>query len=632
MDRLSEKFPPGTYYKLAFDVTTFVNESIKDVIITLIVAIVLVVLVIYLFLQDWRTTLIPAITIPVSLIGTFALMKVLGFSINTLTLFGLTLATGLVVDDAIVVIENIARFIQEKQMAPLDGASAAMREITGAVVATSLVLFAVFVPVAFFPGTTGQLYKQFALTIVCSIAISLFNALTLTPTLSALLLGRSARPRNRFFQSFNAALGRVRLGYHGSLGRTFRFRYAIVALFVVALAFTGYLFTSTPTGFTPDEDQGYFIATVQAPEGTSQDTTEAITRHVEAIIRKRPEVLDIFDVNGFGFTGNGPNKATMFVRLKDWHDRPGFMHSLTAILYVPPNGLAAAIRAHCQRTSLRLQPAFDSGRRQLRRLPIRAARHRQRRSRRSSMRSRSASWVPLRAIRSFKASLRRFATIVPQLVVDPDRAKAESLGVPLASIFNTMQIYLGSLYVNDFDYLNRAYRVYVQADTPYRSTVADLQQIYVKSNTRRDHADHDSTHGTLERSAAGHHALQSVPLDRTQRSAGPGLRFGRCDLRNGEACLPSGNARHLAQLVGHLARRNRIRQPGCPDLRTRHHRRVPGARGAVRKLDAIRSSSSCRFRWRSSARCLPSSYAISWPRCCRRSGSSSATCTRRSAT
>ena len=482
MDRLSQNFPAGMYYKLAFDVTTFVNESIKDVIVTLIVAVVLVVLVIYLFLQDWRTTLIPAITIPISLIGTFALMKVLGFSINTLTLFGLTLATGLVVDDAIVVIENIARFIQEKKMAPLAGASAAMREITGAVVATSLVLFAVFVPVAFFPGTTGQLYKQFALTIVCSIGISLFNALTLTPTLSALLLGRGERPRNRFFRAFNGGLGRVRAGYHGSLGGTFRFRYAIVALFVVALAFTGYLFTSTPTGFTPDEDQGYFIATVQAPEGTSQDATEAITRRVEAIIRSRPEVLDIFDVNGFGFTGNGPNKATMFVRLKEWGDRPGFMHSLTAILYVPPKGLAGQFAripsaqvfafnppsiqgvGNFGGFQYELQDVGNVGLPKLDRVAL-------------GFMGAAARDPKLRGV------FTGFRDDSPQLVVDPDRAKAQSLGVPLAGIFNTMQIYLGSLYVNDFDYLNRAYRVYVQADAPYRSTVADLQQIYVKSNT-----------------------------------------------------------------------------------------------------------------------------------------------------
>jgi len=482
MDRLSKKFPAGVYYKIAFDATMFVNESIREVIITLFIAIALVVLVIYLFLQDWRTTLIPAITIPVSLIGTFALMKVLGFSINTLTLFGLTLATGLVVDDAIVVIENIARFIQEKRMSPLAGAQAAMQEITGAVVATSLVLLAVFVPVAFFPGTTGQLYKQFALTIACSVTLSLFNALTLTPTLSALLLGRHERPVNRFFRTFNRGLDWLRKRYHSALGGVFRFRYVIVGLFLVALAFTGILFKQTPTGFTPDEDQGYFIVTVQAPEGTSLDATEKITAHVEDVIHRRAEVQQIFDVIGFGFTGNGPNKATMFVLLKPWKDRPGFAHSVSSILYSPKDGLFGQFQGIPQAQIFAFNPPAiqglgnfggfqyelqDKGNLGLDGL------------------NKIAYGYMGTAARDpkLKGVFTTFRNDSPQLVVTPDRAKAESLGVPLASVFNTMQVYLGSLYVNDFDYLNRTYRVYVQADTPYRSTVGDLQKIYVKSSS-----------------------------------------------------------------------------------------------------------------------------------------------------
>src|SRR6202051_2326507 len=232
LEKLAPTFPKGAFYDIAFDSTDFVNESIREVVKTLAIAIVLVILVVFLFLQDWRTTLIPAITIPVSLIGTFALMKLLNFSINTLTLFGLTLATGLVVDDAIVVIENIARFIQQKKIAPLAAASAAMREISGAIVASSLVLLAVFVPVAFFPGTTGQLYKQFALTIACSVTISLFNALTLTPALSALLLGRSERPQGRFFDSVNASIAWLRRTYHDAIPRLLSFQWIIVLAFV----------------------------------------------------------------------------------------------------------------------------------------------------------------------------------------------------------------------------------------------------------------------------------------------------------------------------------------------------------------------------------------------------------------
>ena len=483
MAELATKFPTGVYYDVAFDTTTFVNESIKEVLITLGIAIVLVIAVIYFFLQDWRTTLIPAITIPVSLVGTFALLKILGFSINTLTLFGLTLATGLVVDDAIVVIENIARFIQEKRMSPLAGASAAMQEITGAVVATSLVLLAVFVPVAFFPGETGQLYKQFALTIACSVTISLFNALTLTPTLSALLLGRSERPKNRFFRGVNRGIDRLRSTYHASLGGLLRFRYVIIVLFFVALIFTGILFKSTPTGFTPDEDQGYFIVQVQAPEGSSIDYTERITKKVENVIRKRSEVLRIFDVIGFGFSGNGPNKATMFVLLKDWADRPGFVHTIFPILY-GPKGLQGQFSQIPEAQIFAFNPPAISGVGNVGGFQY-------------ELQDKGAVGLPKlnqvayqfigTANRDPKSVLSNVYTTFrndnPQLVVDPDRAKAESLGVPLANIFNTMQVYLGSLYVNDFDYLDRSYRVYVQADSPYRATIGDLQRIYVKSSS-----------------------------------------------------------------------------------------------------------------------------------------------------
>jgi HAE1 family hydrophobic/amphiphilic exporter-1 len=525
LDKLSAKFPPGMYYKIAFDSTTFVNESIKEVIITLLIAIALVVFVIYLFLQDWRTTLIPAITIPVSLIGTFALMKCLGFSINTLTLFGLTLATGLVVDDAIVVIENIARFIQEKKMSPLAGAEAAMAEITGAVVATSLVLLAVFIPVAFFPGTTGQLYKQFALTIACSITLSLFNALTLTPTLSALLLGRSERPRHGFFLAFNRGLDWLRSSYHAALGGIMRFRYVVVVLFVLALFMTGLLFKSTPTGFTPDEDQGYFIVTVQAPEGTSLDATERITKKVEALIHKRPEVQEIFDVIGFGFTGNGPNKATMFVLLKDWADRPGFQHSVMALLY-GPRGLFGQFQQIPTAQIFAFNPPAiqglgnfggfqyelqDVGNVGLEKLGNVAY----------AFMGTAAHDPKLQGV------FTTFRNDSPQLVVTPDRAKAESLDVPLENIFNTMQIYLGSLYVNDFDYLNRTYRVYVQADTPYRSVVGDLQRIYVKSSSGAIMPLTTLISSKLERSApviTHYNLFRSIELD-----GQPGQGYGSGD-------------------------------------------------------------------------------------------------------
>jgi len=477
LERVAPTFPPGAFYDIAFDGTEFVNESIREVLKTLGIAIVLVILVVFLFLQEWRTTLIPAITIPVSLIGTFALMKLLGFSINTLTLFGLTLATGLVVDDAIVVIENIARFIQQKKMAPLAAASAAMKEISGAVVASSLVLLAVFVPVAFFPGTTGQLYKQFALTIACAVTISLFNALTLTPTLSAWLLRHEEDVKTGFWGAINRAINGSRSAYHATLGNIFRFRYVLIALFLVALAFTGFLFKVSPTGFTPDEDQGFLIATVQAPEGTSIDKTTAITKRVEAIITQRPEVRDVFDVIGFGFTGNGSNKATMFVRLKPWAERPGYNHSLAYILYL---GLYPQFSQIADAQVFAFSPpsiqgvgnfgGFQFELEDTGALGLDAL-------------TRTAYGILGAANRdpNLRSVFTTFRNDSPQLVVDVDREKAKSLGVSLTDIFNTLQTDLGSLYVNDFDYLDRSYRVYVQADTAFRSRVSSLQNIYVHS-------------------------------------------------------------------------------------------------------------------------------------------------------
>ncbi len=483
MSELAQKFPPGVFYDIAFDSTAFVNESIKEVIITLLIAIVLVVFVIYLFLQDWRTTLIPTITIPVSLIGTFALMKGLGFSINTLTLFGLTLATGLVVDDAIVVIENIARFIQEKKMSPLAGASAAMAEITGAVIATSLVLFAVFVPVAFFPGETGQLYKQFALTIVCSVAISLFNALTLTPTLSALLLGRGERPVNGFFKAVNNGIDRLRRFYHASLDGLIRFRYGIMVLFIGALVATGLLFKAVPTGFTPDEDQGYFIASVQLPEGSSIDQTERVTSKVERLIRTRSEVLRIFDIIGFGFTGNAPNKATMFVLLKDWSQRKDFQSTIFPLLY-GPQGLQRKFSGVTEASVFAFNPPSIAGVGNVGgfqyELEDKSNGDLANLNKVAYEFIGTANRDPKSVLSNVYTSFRNDS---PQLVVNVDRQKSQSLGVPLRNIFSTMQIYLGSLYVNDFDYLNRSYRVYVQADAPYRATIANLQSIYVKSDS-----------------------------------------------------------------------------------------------------------------------------------------------------
>jgi HAE1 family hydrophobic/amphiphilic exporter-1 len=477
MERLQAKFPTGMHYKIAFDSTDFVRDSIKDVVTTLIIAIFLVIAVIFLFLQDWRTTLIPAITIPISLIGTFGLMKVFGFSINTLTLFGLTLATGLVVDDAIVVIENISRFIYEKKMAPFDAAREAMREIGGAVIATSLVLLSVFIPVGFFPGTTGQLYKQFALTIACSIAISLFNALTLTPVLSALLLGRVERPRNRFFKTINRAIDATRKNYDSVLPRVIRFAPIVLGMFVIALIATGLLYKATPSGFVPDEDQGFMIVIAQAPEGTSVDRMLVSQKKIEDILLAQPEITDVFDVGGFGFTGNGPNKATMFVRLKPLSERGGGPHGVGAVV----GRLYGLLPQVTGASAFPLNPPAVQG------LGFQGGFFFELQDRNNIGLDALYGDAQLVMYQGFQSPIvsqvyTSFKVDSPQLVARVDRVKAKNLGVSLTDIFSSMQVYLGSVYVNDFDLLNRAYRVYVQADAPYRMSTNDLQTIFVRSS------------------------------------------------------------------------------------------------------------------------------------------------------
>jgi len=482
MDKLQQKFPPGVSYKIAFDTSEFVRESIREVVITLLVAIGLVVLVIFLFLQDWRTTLIPALTIPVSLIGTFFLMKVLGFSINTLTLFGLTLATGLVVDDAIVVIENIARFIQEKGMSPLEGAREAMREITGAVLASSLVLLAVFVPVAFFPGTTGQLYKQFALTIACSITISLFCALTLTPVLSSLLLGRTGHKERGIFRPVNKVIDATRSGYHHALPVVMRFRWLALAVFAILLGITSFVYTGTPTAFIPDEDQGFAIVSLQLPEGGSLDYTHRVQRQVEDLLHQQPEISDVFDAAGFSFTGAGSNKATMFIRLKPWGERSGKDHVLSAVTARVNAHLFGDFKiSHPDLLAFMVQPpsipglgfqagfAYELEDRANQGIPALAA---------ASGMLIGPAYAPDSPLASVYTT---FRTDKPTILTNVDRGKASQLGVSLPSLFNTMQVYLGSVYVNDFDLNGKSYRVYVEADKQYRSRLSDLENIFVRS-------------------------------------------------------------------------------------------------------------------------------------------------------
>ncbi len=478
MERLKTSFPPGMRYAVAFNTTDAMVESITEVLKTLAEAILLVILVMFLFLQNWRATVIPALTLPVSLIGTFAFVKLLDFSINTLTLFAIVLATGIVVDDAIVVIENIERHITEHKKAARKAASDAMREVLGAVIATALVLVAVFVPVGFFPGTTGRLYAQFALTIAFAVAISAFNAITLTPALSAILLhrGEAEHGKGRIFGAIESVIKRGTDFYVFVLSRLMRFRWAMVVLFVVGLGLTVIVYRWVPQSFVPEEDQGWFMTIVQAPAGSSLEHTSNVMKEAERVLMTTPEVRGVFAVTGFSFSGAAPNQGIMFVALKPFEERRGDDHRLQSVLarlrgplfgiqgalvipFAPPpiNGLGAFGGFTFEVLD---QTGGDINRLAAATYGVIG----------ESMKSQRVAGL----FSSFTAN-------DPQLTVDIDREKARSLGLPISEITNAMQIYLGSAYVNDFDFNNRSYRVYVQADKAFRSDPKDLGQYYART-------------------------------------------------------------------------------------------------------------------------------------------------------
>jgi len=478
LERLSKRFPPGMKYQLAFDTTDAVGESIRDVIETLGAAIVLVVFVIFIFLEDWRSTIIPSVTIPVSLIGTFAFVKLLGFSINTLTLFGITLATGLVVDDAIVVIENIERHLQEGEHDPTKASSDAMKEVTGAVIATSLVLVAVFVPVAFFPGTTGILFRQFALTIAFSITISAFNALTLTPSLSALLLGRVHGQKNWIFRQVDRFLAALTNGYVRALRVFLRVEALALVLFVAGLGLAYFVFQRVPKGFVPNEDQGYLMVIIQAPQGASLDYTRKICERVHAITKSFPEIEGSFAVAGFSFGGSAPNRGLAFLTLRPYAQRPGIEHTASAIvnrLRGPFFGISGALVIPVEPPAVQGLGAFGGFQYELQDQASHTLQELDKATH-DLIRQGTAGQKLTGLYTSYTAS-------DPQFVVTIDREKAKSLHVPLSQITDTLSVYMGSAYINDFDFNNRSYRVYVQADKQFRSHPQDIKQYYVRSDT-----------------------------------------------------------------------------------------------------------------------------------------------------
>ncbi len=479
MARLAQEFPPGLQYRPSLDTTAAVRASIHEVILTLAEAIALVILVIFLFLHGWRAVLITALTLPVSLLGTFAFVKLFGFSINTLTLFGLTLATGLVVDDAIVVIENIERIMHQRGLAARDAAVEAMREVAGAVIAISIVLIAVFVPVALFPGTTGVIYRQFALTIAASVALSTFCALTLTPALSALLLRPPHGAKFIVFRAVDAALDAVRRVYGRVLRRMLRHRWLIVVAFVGCVAATVQLYRTTPTGFIPDEDQGYVIISVQGPDGMPFALNQQVIGQIDAILqRELPEAKARFMVSGFSFGGAGPNLATIFVTLKDWSVRTRPEQSVAGIvarLRGPLGAIGAARVVPFQPPAIRGVGSVGGFQFVVEDTAVGR-----------SLDELAAATQGLVAAANQDPRLRgiftSFTSNTPIINVEVDRDRAKALGVPIDQVYGTLQLFMGSQYVNDFNYANRTYRVYLQADAPFRDDVQDITRFYVRSD------------------------------------------------------------------------------------------------------------------------------------------------------
>ncbi|MBB3934205.1 efflux RND transporter permease subunit [Aureimonas phyllosphaerae] len=490
MAEIKQTMPDGVDYEIVYDTTQFVRASIDAVVHTLLEAVVLVVIVVVVFLQTWRASIIPLLAVPVSIVGTFAVMHLLGFSINALSLFGLVLAIGIVVDDAIVVVENVERNI-ENGLSPREATYQAMREVSGPIVAIALVLVAVFVPLAFISGLTGQFYRQFALTLAISTVISAFNSLTLSPALAALLLRGHDAPKDRltrildgalgwFFRGFNRFFGASSRRYGNGLGRLITRKGMMLGVYIVLVALTVVLFQKVPGGFVPAQDKQYLVGFAQLPDGASLDRTEAVAKRMGEIALKTPGVESTITFPGLSINGftNSSNAAVVFLTLAPFEDRKtpelsagaiaqalngqfaGIEEAFTAIFPPPPVqglGTIGGFKLQIEDRSGQGYKALDD------------------------------------VVKGFLAKAYQapeltgmftgYGIDVPQLFADVDRARARQLNVPITEIFNTLQIYLGSLYVNDFNEFGRTYSVRVQADAPYRARAEDIGSLKVRSTT-----------------------------------------------------------------------------------------------------------------------------------------------------
>ena len=483
MERITPLIPEGMEWDVAYDTTPFVKISIEGVVKTLIEAIILVFLVMYLFLQNFRATLIPTIAVPVVLLGTFAVLSAFGFSINTLTMFAMVLAIGLLVDDAIVVVENVERVMAEEGLSPLEATRKSMDQITGALVGIGLVLSAVFVPMAFFPGSAGVIYKQFSITIVSAMALSVIVALVLTPALCATMLkpiekGHSHEKKG-FFGWFNRKFDSSNARYQGAVGRMLHKSGRYLIIYGGLLAVTAFMFTRLPTSFLPDEDQGVFFTQVQLPAGATQEQTLQVLAKMEDYFlnEEGDNVKSLFTVAGFSFSGTGQNSGIGFVRLRDWSERPGKENSAAGIVqrasaefaswpeaqafaFAPP-----AIRelGNASGFNLFIQDRTGLGRDAL----IQA---------RNSMIGEAAKNPILTGVRP------NATADTPQYQLDIDNAKAGALGVSVAEISDTLTSAWGGSFINDFLDRGRVKRVYMQADAPFRMLPEDLNRFYLRNS------------------------------------------------------------------------------------------------------------------------------------------------------
>jgi hydrophobe/amphiphile efflux-1 (HAE1) family protein len=478
MARLGKRFPPGLAWRIPYDTTMFVSASVHDVMVTLSEALALVIGVVFLFLQSWRTTIIPAIAIPVSLVFTLAAMLAMGFSLNMVTMLGMVLAIGLVVDDAIVVVENVERQL-ERGLSPLNAAVAAMEEVTGPIIATSAVLMAVFVPVAFLPGITGRLYNQFALTIAISVAISAFNSLTLSPALCAVLLRHGPPSRFFLFRAFNAGFNRMRDAYARAVRQVIAVRWVALALFAGAVVVTYGLYSRIPAGFLPVEDQGYFFAVMQLPDGASLERTEQVAEKVRKILASENGVESVVTVSGLNFlTGaNQSNAAAAFGVLKPWDQRGAGLSASRIIAAVRPKLLAIP-----EAISLSFDPPSIPGISTTGGFEFEV----EDLTGRGPQALHEAAQALLAAARKQPELdphqlFTTFDTSTPEYSYDLDRTKVKLLGLNLTDVFNTLQIDLGSLYVNDFNLFGRTFRVTIQAERNARANPTDLSRLYVRN-------------------------------------------------------------------------------------------------------------------------------------------------------